>query len=1568
MGGNLNFVNGIRRNCLVRLNIDGTLDPTFNPDIRFANPNGGQDAVYPYVSQIVIQNDGKIVIFGFFDSVNGVSRNALARLNADGTLDTTYNPGLVEGVLDMLLQTDGKIVVAGFSTMRINGITRSGLGRINTDGSLDTTLTPQINSFVRSVAVQADGQYLISGSFTSINGISKLNVARLSAGGILDAGFGLTLIQSAGFPGSINKFVPLPNGQILIGGGFTTVNGVTRRSLARINSDGSVDPSFDIGTGFIRFGVQGGVFDILLQSGDSMIVSGSFSSFNGVPRNGVVKLSSNGVLDSNFVLDPIESEGSSDVYVESTVSLGSNFLLVGTFKTIGGNYRNQIGAVTNAGTVVSSFAPVIRIRARVWDTAVQSDGKVVVVGDFLYANGQRRNTVARLNANGTVDATFNSIGPPRLDGPNIRKVAVQNDNKILVAGFFGRFGGSTNTNLTRLNADGSSDSSFNFFFNGPLSLGGTEISDIIPQSNGKILICGDFTQANGIARRGLARLNSDGSTDATFPEVVLDTLSKRVYEMELQPDGRVLISGDFLSVNGTSRAYFARLNSDGTLDTGFVPPTLNGPVYKMTLQNDNKVLIAGAFTTLSSISRRGIARLNPDGSFDPSFNPGTGVVRVPGTGRIHTIKSLSDGGVFIGGDFNFYDGVSRSYAARLNSNGALDTQFVSAASGLVWSSAIQPNGDIIIGGDFTYVNGQSRPGIARLLSTTVSPCVYTLAPVSPQNVVAQANTLNVNVSAGQTCQWTATSNSSWITVTNGSAGSGNGAVTISIAQNTDVLRTGSLTIAGQNYVVNQSAAQACTYSVNPVSATIPAAGATRNFEVISPSGCPWDATSNVSWIGTNSIGVGNGVVTYVSEPNSGSSRSGTISIGGQLFTVNQLAGTGGVVVPAKVSSADSLVSDFFGNSVSISGNTAIVGAQGHQIGSNGDQGAAYIFVNNGSVWQLQQKLVMPVSDAQASAQFGYSVAISGDTVIVGSPTQDNGGNTDQGAAYVYVRSGTTWTFQQRLRQSDGAPGDNFGWSVALDGNTAVVGAYLDDESIYTNCGSAYAYLRTGTTWQEESRMVSSERTSNSQMGYSVAISGDTVLIGARFAQTSAASADFGSAYIFTPVAGTPRVWTQRSILTAPQRSAGDQFGFSVGVSGNTALIGSRFDDVGSNIDQGSAYVFTGSGFTWTFQRQLFANDGTANDEFGNAVSISGDKLVVGAPQDSSRNGRAYLFTGVGSNWTQLPVSVAPDGSAGDLYGSSVSISGSNAVIGAVFDDARRGSVYFLSGIPSAQAKSVMDFDGDGKTDLSIFRPNGPSSEWWWLKSSGGNAAVVFGANTDTIVPADYTGDGKTDIAFWRPSNGNWFVLRSEDFSFFAAPFGANGDVPVPGDFDGDGKADLAVFRPSTLNWFINKSSGGVDILTFGAAGDKPVPGDFDGDGKADIAIYRPTGSQGPAASEWWVRRSSNGVVFALQFGSSTDKAVPGDYTGDGKTDVAFWRPANGNWFVLRSEDFSFFAFPFGANGDTAVPGDYDGDGRWDAGVFRPSNNTWFVQRSTAGTLIQQFGITGDVPLPSAYVR
>ncbi len=278
---------------------------------------------------------------------------------------------------------------------------------------------------------------------------------------------------------------------------------------------------------------------------------------------------------------------------------------------------------------------------------------------------------------------------------------------------------------------------------------------------------------------------------------------------------------------------------------------------------------------------------------------------------------------------------------------------------------------------------------------------------------------------------------------------------------------------------------------------------------------------------------------------------------------------------------------------------------------------------------------------------------------------------------------------------------------------------------------------------------------------------------------------------------------------------------------------------------------------------------------------------------------------------------------------------------------------------SVTVRSPFDFDGDGKTDLSIFRP--AVGEWWYSRSSdGGNRTFQFGSSTDKLVPADFTGDGKTDIAFFRPSTGFWFVLRSEDNSFYSFPFGTSDDVPVPADYDGDGKADAAVYRPSTNTWFISRSSGDTTIQTFGTAGDVPTVADYDGDSKADLAIYR------PSLGQWWLLRSTAGIVI-FQFGNSSDKPVQSDFTGDGKADVAFFRPSTNEWFVLRSENSSFYSFPFGASGDIPSPGDYDGDGRTDAAVFRPSTNTWFAQRSTSGTLIQTFGINGDLSVPNSFV-
>ena len=286
--------------------------------------------------------------------------------------------------------------------------------------------------------------------------------------------------------------------------------------------------------------------------------------------------------------------------------------------------------------------------------------------------------------------------------------------------------------------------------------------------------------------------------------------------------------------------------------------------------------------------------------------------------------------------------------------------------------------------------------------------------------------------------------------------------------------------------------------------------------------------------------------------------------------------------------------------------------------------------------------------------------------------------------------------------------------------------------------------------------------------------------------------------------------------------------------------------------------------------------------------------------------------------------------------------------------------YALARYLTQGAAAPFDFDGDGKTDVSIFRPS--AGEWWYLKSSNnGNAAFHFGAAGDRMVPADYTGDGKIDIAFYRA--GEWFVLRSEDNSYYSHPFGLSNDISAPGDYDADGKADQAVFRPSTGTWYVHRSSGGVTIQQFGQNGDQPVAADYDGDGRVDIAVYRPSNGQ------WWIQRSSAGVIaYTFGAGGGTDKTVQGDYTGDGKADVAIWRPASGEWFVLRSEDNSYYSFPFGTSSDMPTPGDYDGDGKTDAAVFRPSNSVWYLQRSTSGFAAVQFGASGDSPVPNAFVR
>ncbi|MEQ1605091.1 MAG: hypothetical protein ABL999_09495 [Pyrinomonadaceae bacterium] len=370
---------------------------------------------------------------------------------------------------------------------------------------------------------------------------------------------------------------------------------------------------------------------------------------------------------------------------------------------------------------------------------------------------------------------------------------------------------------------------------------------------------------------------------------------------------------------------------------------------------------------------------------------------------------------------------------------------------------------------------------------------------------------------------------------------------------------------------------------------------------------------------------------------------------------------------AKLTVSDAADNDFFGNSVVISGDTAVVGTYNDDTPRGNGAGSAYYFTRSGGVWTQQQKLI--ASDGVQDDNFGTALAISGDTLVIGAERDD----TAAGSAYVFTRSGNVWTQQQKLTAFDRSGFDLYGHSVAISGDTIVVGAFNSNIPGAEDAGSAYIYTRSGTVWTLQQKLTASDGATQDNFGWSVGITGDTVVVGAYQDDITTAT-DAGSAYIYTR-SGT--LWTQQQKLTAADGAELDAFGSSVGISGNTVVVGAFFDDTPRGESSGSAYVYTRSGTVWTEQQHLTASDGAAIDDFGYSVAISGNTIVIGAvggnAVSGTNSGSAYVYTRSGTLWTQQQELEASDGEAEDFFGSSVAISGNTVLVGADFDDTPGGT-------------------------------------------------------------------------------------------------------------------------------------------------------------------------------------------------------------------------------------------------------------------------------------------------------
>ena len=641
--------------------------------------------------------------------------------------------------------------------------------------------------------------------------------------------------------------------------------------------------------------------------------------------------------------------------------------------------------------------------------------------------------------------------------------------------------------------------------------------------------------------------------------------------------------------------------------------------------------------------------------------------------------------------------------------------------------------------------------------------------------------------------------------------------------------------------------------------------------------------------------------------------------------------------------------------LSADGNTALVGGNN----DNNAVGAVWVFTRSGGVWSQQgSKLV--ATDATVNARVGNSVALSadGNTALVGG----NGDNNGAGAAWVFTRSGGVWSQQGSKLVGTGAAGSggaNQGWSVALsaDGNTALVGGYSD----FNSFGAAWVFTRSGGVWsQQGSKLVGTGATGNAQQGWSVALSGNTALVGGVSDNISG-----GAAWVFTRSGG---VWSQQGSKLVGTGAINAQQGNAVALSGDglTALVGGRND----NVNVGAVWVFTSSGGVWSQQGSKLVGTGAAGAALQGAsvaLSADGNTAVEGGWTDNSSAGAVWVFTRSGGVWSQqgskLVGTVSP-GSGNQGWSVALSADGKTLLEGAPQDNSGTGaSVVFAQ--PTLLGPNTHDFNGDGKSDIAWRDTVGDLAIWLMngttIASSGGVGTVP---TTWTIVgQRDFDGDGKADL-LWRDTSGNtaiWFMNGTAVAS--SAGVGnipTNWSVVGTADFNGDAKGDI-LWRDTSGNVAIWLMNGGQPV-SFGNLGNVPTnwsiagTGDFNGDGMADILWRDSLGN----IAMWFMNRAT--VASSAGVGNiPTNWSVvgTGDFNGDGKSDI-IWRDNVGDvsiWLMnggIISSGVGLGQIP--TDWQIVETGDFNGDHTSDVLWFSSTFGVVAMWLMTNGQIMQPAGV------------